>query len=120
MAEAAVLFLLCSSSVVFISGVHNHGADEGNGILLISDMSVLVSSFMFLKFSKMVVGVFDVIVWKLSWKLEMDMWFGIFLVWIIYFAIFMLRIICRGGSPALHSILSMGLVLKAPVERRIP
>lgn len=74
MAESAVLFLLYSSSNVFISGIHNHGADEENGILLISDMYVLVSSFMFLKFSKMVVGVFDVIVWKLSWKLEEDMW----------------------------------------------
>ncbi|CAI6347287.1 unnamed protein product [Macrosiphum euphorbiae] len=120
MDEFAVVSLLYLRRSVLISGDQVQGACIGKRDFLVKSILRLIFFFIRLKFSKIVVGVFALVYGKFWWKLEKDICFGWFEILIIYLIVLLSRMICRGGSPALHNMLATGLVLKEPVASLIP
>jgi hypothetical protein len=97
---------------------HIHGGDE-SCILLIDCVWRPIFVLIVVNCSKIVFLLLVGLVVRGLWRILLDTWLGKFLILNMYLSIRLWRLSSRGSSPALHKMLSTGLVLKAPVAKRI-
>ena len=119
MTELSVECLQWFMSWVLIWGDHSQGGDESCSLLKVCIWRPRFP-LIILKCSKiefLLLGELEV---RGLWSILLDIWSGMLLILVMYLSIWLWRLSSRGSSPALLKMLSTGLVLKAPVARRIP
>jgi len=62
-----------------------------------------------------VAGSFGCLIWVSDLNSWYVAWWGYLSFFVIYLKISLFLLICSGGSPEMHRILSIGLVQKAPI-----